>query len=264
MSEFHDPELRQQLGRLSGPYPDANVAFAAWQRRVGQARRRRAVAWTTGAMMSLVIATVAFAAVQNPGTHSLVPGKSFESSTEVSSSIATTEAAETSSSASSVAETMAPVPEVAETTQSSEVAKSSTPEAPPVGAPVVAAAGTQPSGTSKNHGGPPSTPASARPQITTATQVVKSMGGSVTVRQDGDKLTIIGMHEAPGFKGHETDHSGDQVAAIFTSKTHRSEITVKLSDGVIKADVVEKSADTHGESIPADTSGGDRTGGDNG
>ena len=48
MSEFHDPELRQELGRLSGPYPDDNEAFAAWQRRVGQARRRRAVAWTTG------------------------------------------------------------------------------------------------------------------------------------------------------------------------------------------------------------------------
>ena len=42
MSEFHDPDLRQQLGRLSGPYPDDNAAFAAWQRRVGQARRRRA------------------------------------------------------------------------------------------------------------------------------------------------------------------------------------------------------------------------------
>ena len=46
MSEFHDPDLRQQLGRLSGPYPDDNAAFAAWQRRVGQARRRRAMAWT--------------------------------------------------------------------------------------------------------------------------------------------------------------------------------------------------------------------------
>ena len=35
MSEFHDPDLRQQLGDLSGPFPDDNVAFAAWQRRVG-------------------------------------------------------------------------------------------------------------------------------------------------------------------------------------------------------------------------------------
>jgi hypothetical protein len=264
MSEFHDPELRQQLGRLSGPYPDANVAFDAWQRRVGQVRRRRAVAWTTGAMMSLVIATVAFAAVQNPGSRSLVPGKSSESSTQVSSSIATTEADETSSTESTVAETMAPVPEVAETTQSSEVVESSTPEASPVGAPVVAAAGTQPSGTSKSHGGPPSTPASATPQIMSATKIVKSIGGTVTVRQDGDKLTITGMRDAPGFNGRETDHSGSQVAAIFASKTHRSEITVKLSDGVIKADVVEKSTDTHGESIPTDTSGGDHTGGDNG
>ena len=55
MSEFHDPDLRQQLGRLSGPYPDDNAAFAAWQRRVGQARRRRAMAWTTGAALSLIV-----------------------------------------------------------------------------------------------------------------------------------------------------------------------------------------------------------------
>ena len=72
MSEFHDPDLRQQLGRLSGPYPDDNAAFAAWQRRVGQARRRRAMAWTTAAALSLIVGTVAVAALQSPTQHSIV------------------------------------------------------------------------------------------------------------------------------------------------------------------------------------------------
>src|SRR6185295_13284167 len=83
MSEFHDPDLRQELGRLSGPYPDDNVAFEAWQRRVGQVRRRRVMAWTTAAALSLVVGTVGVAALQSPGRHSLVPSKAGES-TEVS------------------------------------------------------------------------------------------------------------------------------------------------------------------------------------
>src|SRR3954470_1325113 len=95
MSEFNDPELRQELGRLSGPYPDDNAAFAAWQRRVGQARRRRAVAWTSGAALSLVFVTVAVAAVQSPGRRSVIPADSPGTSISVSVTIATTEADET-------------------------------------------------------------------------------------------------------------------------------------------------------------------------
>src|SRR5258706_8459025 len=93
MSEFHDPELRQKLGRLSGSYPDDNAAFAAWQRRVGQVRRRRAVAWTSAAALSLIVAVIAAAAIQGPGRHSLVPGKdAAESSVKAPTTVATTHA----------------------------------------------------------------------------------------------------------------------------------------------------------------------------
>ena len=252
MSEFHDPELRQQLGRLSGPYPDDNVAYAAWQRRVGQARRRRAVAWTTGAAMSLVMATVAIAAVQSPGSRGVVPGKSSETSTEVSSTVATTEAEETSTTASTIATTTAVV--VPETPPSTEAVESSTPETEPA----EAATGAQPSG-SKSLGGPPTTPAPATPQMTIKT--VNSFGGSVTVQQDGDRLTIVGFNAAGGFEAHETDHSGRRVAITFTSHKHRSEITIRVSDGVIKAEVDE--SDSHEESGP-DTSDGHHGDGDNG
>ena len=256
MSEFHDPELRQQLGRLSGPYPDDNVAYAAFQRRVGQARRRRAVAWTTGAAMSLVMATVAVAAVQSPGQRGVVPGKSSETSAEVSSTVATTEADESSTTESTVATTMAPAIVAPETPPSSEAVESSTPEAEPT----EGATGTQPSG-SRNRGGPATTPAPAvTPQA--ATKTVNSLGGSITVRQDGNKLEIVAFNAAGGFEAHETDHSGRHVAMTFTSSTHRSEITVRVSDGVIKPDVTEK--DSHEESFPHDTSGGDHGDGDHG
>src|SRR3954470_8212859 len=105
MSEFNDPDLRQQLARLSGSYPDDNAAFAAWQRRVGQARRRRAVAWTTGAALSLLVGTVGVAALTTPGRHTLVPGKSADSSTDVSSSSSTSEAEDSSTTESTEPET---------------------------------------------------------------------------------------------------------------------------------------------------------------
>ena len=255
MSEFHDPELRQQLGRLSGPYPDDNVAYAAFQRRVGQARRRRAVAWTTGAAMSLVMATVAVAAVQSPESRGVVPGNSSETSATVSSTVATTEADESSTTESTVATTMAPAVVAPETPPSSEAVESSTPEAEPT----QAATGTQPSG-SRNRG-PATTPAPAiTPQATTKT--INSIGGSITVRQDGDKLEIVGFNAAGGFEAHETDHSGRRVGMTFTSSKHRSEITVRVSDGVIKPNVDEK--DSHEESFPNDTSGGDHSDSDNG
>jgi hypothetical protein len=258
MSEFHDPELRQQLGRLSGPYPDDNVAYAAFQRRLGQARRRRAVAWTTGAALSLVIATVALAAVQSPGSRGVVPGKSSETSATVSSTVATTEAEaeESSTTESTVAETMAPAVVVSETPPSSEAVESSTPEAEPT----QGATGTQPSG-SKKSGGPPTTPAPAAvPQPTTKT--IDSLGGSITVRQDGDRLEIVGFNAAGGFDAHETDHSGRRVGMIFTSSKHRSVIIVRVSDGVIKSVVSEQ--DSHEETFPWDTSGGGHGDSDNG
>ncbi len=223
MSEFHDPELRQQLGRLSGPYPDDNAAFAAWQRRVGQARRRRAVAWTTGAAMSLIIATVAVAAVQSPRNHSIVPGKSSETSAEVTFSVATTEDDESSTTETTAAKTTAPVALASDTTASTEVVETSMPETE----------STEAAGS----GGSRSTPA---PGSSLATQTFSSLGGSITVRQDGDRLTLVGVSATPGFEADENRKSGRRVEVTFRSKAHRSEISVRVSDGVMDPDISEE------------------------
>lgn len=246
MSEFHDPELRQQLGRLSGPYPDDNVAFAAWQRRVGQARRRRAVAWTTGAALSLVLATVGFAAMQSPGRHTVVPGgRSSETSVSVTPSIATTEADDSTTIASTHPETSAPTSAL-DTTPSTEVElETSLPETG--GDP---AAGSQGDG-SKNHGGSTSTPAAPS---SAATQTFNSAGGSITVHLDGDKLTIEAINPAPGFDKHKSDDGDHKVGVVFTNGTRRIELTVTISNGVMKSSITE-GADTHEDSVPNDTSG---------
>ena len=247
MSEFHDPELRQQLGRLSGPYPDDNVAFAAWQRRVGQVRRRRAVAWTTAAAMSLVVGTVAVAAVQSPRNHSIVPGKSSETSAEVTLSVATTDDDDSSTTESTAAKTSTPVVLASDTTASSEVVETSMPETE----------NTEAGGSSNGSGGSRSTPA---PGGSLATQTFNSVGGSITVRQDGDRLTLVGVSAAAGFEADENRKSGGKVEVTFRSRNHRSQISVEVSDGIMDPSISENSDDDNETTTSADESDGDHGG----
>ena len=255
MNEFHDPELRQHLGRLSGPYPDDNVAFAAWQRRVGQARRRRAVAWTSGAAMSLIVAMVAVAVLQNPGRHSVVPGESSESSVEVTPSIATTEADESTTVASTMPATTAETTVPAETAPSTEAIDTSTPDS--AGS---AGSGSQGGGGTKNH--TTTTPAPPAPPQT-ASKTFTSLGGSVVARDEGGKL-VVTVHPAPGFEAKEGDESNRRFDVTFSSGSQRFEITVRLTDsGEIKGTVNDKS-DKQEESVASDPPGGDQGDSDNG
>jgi hypothetical protein len=259
MSEFHDPELRQQLGRLSGPYPDDNAAFAAWQRRVGQARRRRAMAWTSGAALSLIVGTVAVAALQSPTRHSVVPGKSSETSAEFTVSVASTEPDETdpATTESTVPETTAPTTLAPETTPSSEVVETSVPEVVEGDGSGVSGGGT----TNKSHSG---TPAPATPAPPLTTQTFSSPGGSIAVHNEGGKLSVVQTTPAAGFSARENNRSGDRVRVTFRSGDRQFEITVRLSDGQMSANVVDKS-ETHRDTVPDETSGGDRRdGGDGG
>ena len=47
--EFDDSQIESMLGRLSGAYPDDNVAYAAVRGRVRQVKRRRAFVASTAA-----------------------------------------------------------------------------------------------------------------------------------------------------------------------------------------------------------------------
>jgi hypothetical protein len=250
MSEFHDPDLRQQLGRLSGPYPDDNVAFAAWQRRVGHARRRRAMAWTTGAALSLVFGTVGAAALQGGTNHSVVPQKSSESSVEVSHSVATTEVEETTVE-TAAPETSAPTTVAPSTTPSTEAeAESSVPENEGTDD----AGGSQGPSATKGKGGSPTSVAPATPAASTDT--FSSPGGSITVRMDGDQLTITSVDPAAGFHANEGDRSGHRVDATFKSGGQQFDISVKIENGAMKPNITEKN-DAHQDSVPQNSDGGD-------
>jgi hypothetical protein len=264
MSEFHDPELRQELGRLSGPYPDDNAAFVAWQRRVGQVRRRRAVAWTTTAALSLIVAVVAAAAIQGaPGRHTLVPNKeALESSVQASTTVATTHA-KSSTTESTVAPTTAPTTTVAPE-PSAIPANASDTSMPEDNLPVEPGAAT--TVTTHKSGGSKGTSTSVAPTAPTAPPAptteapsthdtkttVTSIGGTVTVKLDKGHLSVIDMEPTDHFEAHEGDHSDRRSVVSFTSSSHRSTITIWLENGEIKNFVVEKT-ETHGESAPGDT-----------
>ena len=241
MSEFHDPDLRQELGRLSGPYPDDNVAFAAWQRRVGHARRRRVVAWASGAALSLLVATVGAAALQSPGRHTLVPGESAEISDDPTSSVATSESEDSSSTELTRPETSVPTTSAPETTAGA--VETSVPE---VETEATEAAGDQPDNTVKK----PVNPATA-----SATKQIISVCGSITVRRDGDQLSVIAAIPTAGCHADEIPHPGDSLRVTFKSSDHQSEINVRLVDGAIRSSVSEET-DGHDSIVPDGTDGG--------
>jgi len=252
MSEFNDPELRQQLGQLSGPYPDDNAAFAAWQKRVGQARRRRAVGWTTGVALSLLIGTVSVAALNSPGRHTLVPGKSADTSADVSIS-STTESSEPESTESSEPETSEVTTLAPDTTPSTEAVESSVPETE-VEATVAAGAGGS-GGSGGSNKGPSNQHApatSTAPSAPAVTQTFPSTGGSITVQLVGGNLTITHISASGGFQAQVDKQSGSTVGVRFDSSSHRSSITVRIVGGAMVSHVSEKSEDNQG-SEPATT-----------
>jgi len=254
MSEFHDPDLRSRLGQLSGPYPDDNEAFAAWQRRVGQARRRRAVAWTTGAALSLLFGTVAVAALNNPAHNTLVPGKADDSSVDVS--ISSTTEVEESSTIESTAPTSTDST-VVDTTPVTEVVETSVPETEVEMTIVAGDGGGSNSGPSKQHG----TPTSAAPGPATASNVFNSIGGSITVTQNGDQLTITAAIPAAGFRAEVDERSGRRVEVTFKSNDHESQISVRVINGAMNSDVGEKDK-RHDNTVPDSSESASHTSGD--
>jgi hypothetical protein len=216
------------------------------------------MAWTTGAAMSLVLGVVGAAALQGQVKHSTVPQKSLESSSTVSSTVADTRA-----KPATTVSTAAPVtPMVIAPTQiTTPVSEASTETEVATPDPSVDAATAPPATTHKNQGGSsvpqvtPATPTQATPPITdnpdshSVTQKVDSIGGTITVRQDRDRLTVIDISPADGFQGNQSGFPGHGVAVTFTSATHRSDISVFVYHGKIIPKVTEKT-ETHGESVP--------------
>jgi uncharacterized alkaline shock family protein YloU len=123
---------------------------------------------------------------------------------------------------------------------------------------------TPPVSSHKGQGGPSGTqgtapaPTQPTPPATDAhvshivTQQITSIGGTITVRQDKDQLTVIDITPTNGFEAHQTGHYGHGVLVTFTSTSHQSDISVIVYHGKIIPKVTEQTQ-THGESAPTTT-----------
>lgn len=263
MSDFHDPELRQQLGRMSGPYPDENEAFGMWQRRVGQARRRRAMMFTTGAAMTAIIAVVAVAAFQGTRGHSLKSGDRPETSITKTTHVTTT-AEKPVTTEVDVADTIAPstLVMIGEATSPTEPAVDSTPlpTDPPTSATHAPVTTAHKSGSgSSSSSQPPQTTATTQPKPAEPTKTATSVGGTATVKLDGTQLDVVDIEAADGFEAHKNDHYSSRIDVTFTSHDHTSTITFTTFGGKIFVSVDESNT-----TMPGDNYGGGGFGGGGG
>lgn len=258
MSESHDREMENLLGRAGGPFPDVNVAYRAVQDRVRRAQRRRALA-TSGVAFSLLLGAGVLAVNRSGGNEPVQSGASDSSEVRlqpdttsvVTTSIApsTTELATTTvattTTTTTVPETTAPPPVVDPATQDPAVTapKSTAPKS------------TAPKSTTPKTTTPTTTPTTAPPNTATpavpvddggattattpkgsprpVTSTFSGEGGSIVVRMDGNRVTLVSYEPAAGFQAAVRRHSGSHVEVRFDSGDHRTVARVDLEDGTM-------------------------------
>jgi hypothetical protein len=220
MDELNDPQLETMLGRLSGAYPDANVAYVAVRGKVRQAKRRRAVV-VGSAACALLLGVGVVAAQNGGGAGNLSPQDGLlitvESShvddTEVESTESTTEA----TTESTAVETTAVETTVVETTL------------------VDAGSGSEPVSNQGHGNNNPTTTATTKPTtkptVPAGEQTTSSKGGSITYSHDADTLTLLAVTPADGFHESHREVEPGRVRVEFSDGTTTWRIEVRLEGG---------------------------------
>jgi len=213
MSEFHDPEMENLLGRAGGAFPDVNTAYSMVQGRVRQVKRRRAMVAGTAACL-LLAGGVVLGMGRDGGRANLSPA---DGGTGV--------VVDTDPSDDSTLST-----DPSGTTDSTTNASGNT------------------TGSSSN-GSSPSTSDGGSTNSTTATtdapttsastptgpvqQQYDSVGGSIVVRLSNGTLTLVSTSPAAGFAIDSSTATGNRVEVRFRSATHDSKIRIDLTGGVM-------------------------------
>lgn len=237
MSEFDDPTLKNQLGTLSGPFPDDNVAFAQFQSRASAAtRRRRAIVMGAGACACLLVIG-GFLVGSRPGGPSLGPAdRSDAPETGLVTTISV--APSSSSSPTSTSPNQSTTSSMADQTEA--VTTMNPGQSPPNQQP------SQPPAPNTDLPDTDEPPDSSVPdsdddsQAPSVTQRFAGVGGSITVRQTGNSLTLIGIDLAQGFEDDTVDDGWDRIEVRLISDTHETRIRVDLVNGHMQVRVDEQ------------------------
>jgi hypothetical protein len=245
MSDFRDPELENMLGRLSGSYPDTNVAYSAVAGRVRQAKRRRAFVATTAACVALL--GVGVLAVQGGGQgQNLQPASelSDESTTESTVNSLVLTAPSTSDDSKATDNSVANSTEASPAVSSDTTNKNNSGPGTSTGK----SSGTSgSSNTTSNSGSANSGPAtsgtstsgSSNPTVSIADQNrgFNSAGGSIQVQVANNALALAGTTPANGFTATTKHDRGDRVEVEFTDGSVTWVIRVDLKHGVITSEI---------------------------
>lgn len=225
MDELNDPQLESMLGRLSGAYPDANVAFVAVRGKVRQAKRRRAFVATTAAC-ALLLGVGVVAAQTGGGANGIQPSDEGLVITVESSHVSDTEAESTTDAPETTTEA------TDTTSVESTVVETTTVDAGNGGSPSTVSNsghGNNNSTTSTTASTKPST----KPTVPSGQSTTSSEGGSITYLHDADTLTLLSVDPAPGFHEDESARKVEpaRLRIEFTNGTTRWRIDVRLEGG---------------------------------
>ena len=221
-NEFDDPQIESMLGRLSGAYPDDNVAFAAVRGRVRQVKRRRAFVASTAACAAL-FGLATFAAQGGGRNDQLSPADTFTDSTAATSTDNTVETSvSTVDGGSEGADTS-----VAETT------------IPVISLTIPDPSTSNNSGSGSGNSGSSSSPTSAPLEDGEHTYV--SDGGTLTISATDGRLTLLGTSPADGFEERVDQRQLEQhrVRVEFTDGDITWRILVRTDNGELRTEITQ-------------------------
>ena len=220
-NEFDDPQIESMLGRLSGAYPDDNVAYAAVRGRVRQVKRRRAFVASTAAC-AVLFGLATFAAQGGGSGTQLTPADSFDESTAATSTDVTVEtSASTDDSVDDSVDTTA-----GETT-----------------VPVVSLSIPDPSTPSSNSSGSNNSGSSSSTSTSLADgdHTYTSTGGSITITSTDGRLTLLGTSPADGWEEKVDQRQLEQhrVRVEFTDGDITWRIEVRTDNGKVREEITQ-------------------------
>jgi hypothetical protein len=224
VNEFHDPQLENMLGRASGAYPDANVAFEAVRGRVRQVKRRRAMMASTAACV--LMAGVVALAVRGGDDGKFQPA---ERGDVAPSSVTVTESTDVTETTWSGMHQM---------TDNTIADITVAPVAVDMGGSSGGSSGASPGKTGQHSGSSAPTTTTAAPSVqpTTPTLDVRafsSKGGSINIQVVNGGMVLVGVVPDAGFTAHINEASGDRIRVEFTNGGTSHEIQLDLSDGQV-------------------------------
>jgi uncharacterized membrane protein YgcG len=236
-----DPDLTARLRAAAGAEPDLASAHAVLGRRVAGARRRRAVAVTGSAGLSVLLLGAVYAA--NTGDRG---GRISSADAPAVASFGDDDSS-TSVTATSVVTTVAPV--VVTTLP---------------GASVGSAASADPSSSAATSSSVDGAAVDSVDQsdrelfdvtaASTEVRTVSGIGGSVDVKVENGVLSFASFPiAAPGFTAQVTRDEAGRLEVTFTSGTHLTRLRVRLDGTRLRAD-------RHEEAIPSSSVPGAPTG----